>query len=76
MAGRHRQKTLSLSATLFDEDFWMIQRLEELSYMAGPFLYRDPMGRRVYCSVKDFNADRALSGKWSVKLEVEEVDHE
>ena len=44
--------------------------------MAGPFLYRDPMGRRVYCTVKDFNADRALSGKWSVKLEVEEVDHE
>ena len=76
MAGRHRQKTLSLSAILFDEDFWMIQRLEELSYMAGPFLYRDPMGRRVYCSVRDFTADRALSGKWSVKLEVEEVDHE
>lgn len=76
MAGRHRQKTLSLSATLFDEDFWMIQRLEELSYMAGPFLYRDPMGRRVYCSVRDFTADRALSGKWSAKLEVEEVDHE
>lgn len=76
MSGRHREKTLSLSAVLFDEDFWMIQRLEELSYMPGPFLYRDPMGRRVYCSVRDFTADRVLSGKWSVKLEVEEVDHE
>ena len=76
MAGRHREKVLSLSAALLDEDWELLQRLEELSYMPGPFLYRDPMGRRVYCSVKDFNADRALSGKWSVKLEVEEVDHE
>ena len=61
---------------LFDEDFPLIQRLEELSYLPAPFLYRDPMGRRVYCSVRDFTADRALSGKWSVKIEIEEVDHE
>ena len=76
MSGRHREKTLSLSATLFDEDFPLIQRLEELSYLPGPFLYRDPMGRRVYCSVGPISVDRALSGKWSVKMEVEEVDHE
>lgn len=76
MSGSHRGKVLSLSAALLDEDWELLQRLEELSYMAAPFLYRDPMGRRVYCSVRDFTADRALSGKWSVKLEVEEVDHE
>ena len=76
MAGRHRNKTLSLSAALFDEDFPLIRRLEELSYLPGPFLYRDPMGRSVYCSVSDISVDRALSGKWNVKLEVEEVDHE
>ena len=76
MSGRHREKTLSLSAALFDEDFPLIQRLEELSYLPAPFLYRDPMGRVVYCSVTSVSVDRALSGKWSVKIEVEEVDHE
>lgn len=76
VSGRHRAKTLSISSTLFDEDWPLIQRLEELSYMPGPFLYRDPMGRRVYCSIQDVTADRALSGKWGVKLEIEEVDHD
>ena len=76
MSGRHREKTLSLSAVLFDEDFPLIQRLEELSYLPAPFLYRDPMGRCVYCSITSVSVDRALSGKWSVKIEVEEVDHE
>nr|DAU73338.1 MAG TPA: FN3 [Caudoviricetes sp.] len=76
MSGRHREKTLSLSAALFDEDFPLIQRLEELSYLPAPFLYRDPMGRVVYCSIASVSVDRALSGKWSVKIEVEEVDHE
>ena len=74
MSGRHREKTLSLSAVLFDEDWPLIQRLEELSYLPAPFLYRDPMGRRVYCAVTSLSVDRALSGKWSVKIEVEEVD--
>ena len=76
MSGKHREKTLSLSAALFDEDFPVIQRLEELSYLPAPFLYRDPMGRVVYCSMASVSVDRALSGKWSVKIEVEEVDHE
>lgn len=76
MSGRHREKTLSLSAVLFDEDFPLIQRLEDLSYLPAPFLYRDPMGRCVYCAVTSLSVDRALSGKWSVKIEVEEVDYE
>ena len=76
MSGRHREKTLSLSAVLFDEDFPLIQRLEELSYLPAPFLYRDPMGRHVYCSVSSISMDRALSGKWSVKIDAEEVDYE
>ena len=76
MSGKHREKTLSLSAVLFDEDFPLIQRLEELSYLPGPFLYRDPMGRSVYCSVSGVSVDRGLSGKWSAKIEVEEIDHE
>lgn len=76
MSGRHREKTFSLSAVLFDEDFPLIQRLEDLSYLPAPFLYRDPMGRVVYCAVTSLSVDRALSGKWSVKIEVEEVDHE
>ena len=76
MSGRHREKTLSLSAVLFDEDFPLIQRLEDLSYLPAPFLYRDPMGRSVYCSIASVSVDRALSGKWSVKIEVEEVEHE
>jgi hypothetical protein len=76
MSGRHREKSLSLSAVLFDEDFPLIQRLEDLSYLPAPFLYRDPMGRCVYCSVASVSVDRALSGKWSVKIEVEEVDYE
>ena len=76
MSGRHREKTFSLSAVLFDEDFPLVQRLEELSYLPAPFLYRDPMGRVVYCSIASVSVDRALSGKWSVKIEVEEVDYE
>lgn len=74
LSGTHRSKSLSLSSTLFDEDWYLIQRLEELSYTPGPFLYRDPMGRIVYCSMSDISADRALSGKWSVKMDIEEVD--
>lgn len=74
MSGKHREKTLSLSAVLTDENWDLLQRLEELSYLPAPFLYRDPMGRRVYCSVRDVSVDRALSGKWQVKIEVEEVD--
>ena len=74
LSGTHRSKSLSLSSTLFDDDWYLIQRLEELSYTPGPFLYRDPMGRVVYCSMSDVSADRALSGKWSVKLDIEEVD--
>ena len=76
MSGKHREKTLSLSAVLTDENWDLLQRLEELSYLPAPFLYRDPMGRRVYCSVRDMSLDRMLSGKWQVKIEVEEVDHE
>jgi len=74
MSSKHREKTLSLSAVLTDENWDLLQRLEELSYLPAPFLYRDPMGRRVYCSVRDVSLDRALSGKWQVKIEVEEVD--
>lgn len=74
MSGYHREKALSLSATLFDDDWELLQRIEQLSYLPAPFIYRDPMGRRVYCSLTSVDLDRALSGKWSVKLNVEEVD--
>lgn len=74
MSGKQRQRAVSVSATLLDERLDLIRRLEELSYLPAPFLYRDPLGRRFYASLSGVQMDRAVGGKWSVSAALEEVD--
>lgn len=76
MSGMQQERSLSLSATLLDEDWGNIQRLEALAQMPGPFLYRDPMGRRIFCSLNGVEMSRALSGAWTIKASIEEVSRE
>ena len=73
LAGRQRQRQISLSATLLDSSVDERARLEALAYLPAPFLYRDPNGNRVYCSMKDVNLSRTVGGLWSVSVSLEEV---
>lgn len=74
MSGVQRVRSVSLSATLLDERIDLLDRLEALSYATAPFLYRDPLGRRIYTSLSGLQMDRALGGTWSVSASLEEVD--
>lgn len=74
MAGTQRQRSVSVSATLLDERFDLVERFEELAYLPAPFLYRDPLGRRIYASLSGVQMARAVGGKWSVSAALEEVD--
>lgn len=74
MSGVQRVRTVSLSATLLDERIDLLDRLEDLSYRPAPFLYRDPLGRRIYTSLSGLQMDRAIGGTWSVSASLEEVD--
>ena len=74
MSGTQRKRSVSVSATLLDERLDLIRRLEELSYLPAPFLYRDPLGRRIYGSLSGVQMDRAVGGKWQVAAVVEEVE--
>ena len=73
MAGTQRRREVQVSATLLDERLDLVDRLEELSYMPGPFLYRDPLGRRIYGSLSGVQMSREIGGKWGVQATVEEV---
>lgn len=73
LSGRQRQRQISLSATLLDSSVDERARLEALAYLPAPFLYRDPNGNRVYCSMKDVNLSRTVGGLWSVSVSLEEV---
>lgn len=73
MSGIHRQRKVDLSATLLDERYDLVERLEALAYESAPFLYRDPLGRRIYGSLSGVTADRAVGGKWQVSASLEEV---
>ncbi|WP_160159501.1 fibronectin type III domain-containing protein [Actinomyces culturomici] len=74
MAGTQRQRKVNVNATLLDERFDLVGRLEELAYQPAPFLYRDPLGRRIYGSLDGVQTDRAVGGKWAVSASLEEVD--
>ena len=74
MSGVQRVRSVSLSATLLDERIDLLDRLEDLSYRPAPFLYRDPLGRRIYTSLSGLQMDRAVGGTWSVSASLEEVD--
>ena len=74
MSGTQSKRSVSVSATLLDERLDLIRRLEELSYLPAPFLYRDPLGRRIYGSLSGVQMDRAVGGKWQVSAVLEEVE--
>lgn len=74
MSGVQKVRQVSLSATLLDERIDLLDRLEDLSYRPAPFLYRDPLGRRLYTSLSGLQMDRAPGGTWSVSASLEEVD--
>jgi hypothetical protein len=76
MSGTARAKKVPVSATLLDESWETIQRIEALAYLPGPFLYRSPMGERVYCSMAAPSLDRDISGKWTFSTTLEEVGRE
>lgn len=73
MSGVQKVRQVSLSATLLDERLDLLDRLEALSYATAPFLYRDPLGRRIYTSLSGLQMDRAVGGTWSVSASLEEV---
>ena len=83
MAGRSRplevsgvqtSRSVAISATLTDDEYADIETLAQLATMPAPFLYRDPMGRRIYGSLSGLSLPRALTGLWDVKATITEVD--
>lgn len=76
LSGIQTEYQINISAALFDENAEYLERLKELSYQSAPFIYRDPTGRRIYCSLSHIDMSRSLSGLWTVKTQIEEVDRE
>ena len=74
LTGSHQVRTIILSASLHDGDFRLVQALEALAVAPAPFLYRDPLGRRIYCSMSSMSAPREVGGMWKVSVELEEVE--
>lgn len=73
MAGTQRQRVVSVSATLLDASVRERAAVEELAYMPAPFMYRDPMGRKLYGSLSDVSLDREVGGVWKVTARLTEV---
>lgn len=74
VTGTHQVHTITLGASLHDRDYRLIQVLETLAVTPAPFLYRDPLGRRIYCSMSSMSAPRAVGGMWKINVELEEVE--
>ena len=74
VTGSHQVRTITLGASLHDRDYRLIQVLETLAVTPAPFLYRDPLGSRIYCSMSSMSAPRAVGGMWKVSVELEEVE--
>ena len=74
VAGTHQVRTITLGASLHDRDYRLIQTLETLAVTPAPFLYRDPLGRRIYCSISSMSAPREVGGMWKIGVELEEVE--
>ena len=74
VTGSHQVRTITLGASLHDRDYRLVQALEALAVAPAPFLYRDPLGRRIYCSMSSMSAPREVGGMWKVSVELEEVE--
>lgn len=73
--GAGQVRKINISATLTDSQYRThVMRLEEFAVTPAPFLYRDPLGRRIYCTILSMEAPRAVGGVWKLSLELEEVE--
>lgn len=76
LTGIQRSRKIDVSATLFDANGRERAMLEELAYLPGPFLLRDPLGLFVYVSLDGVDLARKPAGVWRVKFDLEEIEHE
>ena len=75
VTGMAVQRSIAVSAVLTDAEYSThVQKLEQLAVLPAPFLYRDPLGRRIYCSLSSISAPRSVGGIWKISLELEEVE--
>ena len=75
VTGTAVKRSISVSAVLTDSEYAThVQKLEQLAVLPAPFLYRDPLGRRIYCSLSSISAPRSVGGMWKISLELEEVE--
>lgn len=75
VTGTAVQRAIAISAVLTDAEYAThVRKLEELAILPAPFLYRDPLGRRIYCSLSSISAPRSVGGIWKISLELEEVE--
>ena len=75
VTGTAVQRAIAISAVLTDAEYSThVQKLEALAVLPAPFLYRDPLGRRIYCSLSSMSAPRSVGGIWKISLELEEVE--
>ena len=75
VTGTAVQRSIAISAVLTDSEYTThVKKLEELAILPAPFLYRDPLGRRIYCSLSSISAPRSVGGIWKISLDLEEVE--
>ncbi|WP_161924154.1 hypothetical protein [Actinomyces sp. 432] len=75
LAGTQEARSLSVSATLDDDDMAILDTLAALAVLPGPVVYRDPVGRRMWCSMSGLRLPRDYRGGiWGVSLDLVEVD--
>lgn len=78
--GTARQRTASISSLIIEDDPTSQSstsgEAEELGYKPAPFIYRDPTGRRIYCSISDVNISRSHLPRWTFSAKLEEISRE
>lgn len=75
VTGTAVQRSIAISAVLTDSEYAThVQKLEQLAVLPAPFLYRDPLGRRIYCSLSSISAPRSVGGIWKISIDLEEVE--
>lgn len=75
VTGTAVKRSIAVSAVLTDSEYAThVQKLEALAVLPAPFLYRDPLGRRIYCSLSSVSAPRSVGGMWKISIDLEEVE--
>ncbi len=77
VAGIQEARSLSVSATLDDDDMPIQDTLATIAVLPGPVVYRDPLGRRMWCSMSGLSLPRDYRGGiWDIDLDLTEVDRD